>query len=183
MIVMPIVIAIALFGWLGAVMWAGFHPRWKHHAQGPRTEVAGGAFQAVEGGRQLMPIPGHRSAPDDEIAAIVDAQNVDVPSARSPGEPERAGSAARASSASASARSTSTGRSDASEPGNNPTPLVASASRSCGALDPGAIWPLTLGSTFSPFLRCNLQQWEWSQVMRRRRPLQPATTRCQRPGH
>jgi hypothetical protein len=129
-IVMPIVIAIALFSWLGAVMWAGFHPRWKHHAQGPRTEVAGGAFQAVEGGRQLMPIPGHRSAPDDEIAAIVDAQNVDVPAARSAEEPVRAGSTARGSSASASAQGTSTGRNDASDSGNNPTTLVAPSGRS-----------------------------------------------------
>jgi hypothetical protein len=138
LIVMPIVIAVALFSWLTAVMWAGFHPRWKHHSQGPRTEVAGGAFQAIEGGRQLMPIPGHRSAPDDEIAALVEEQdeeqNVNVPAARAPEEREPASSTARSSSASASTRGASVGRTDnpgsgdyppSPGSGNNPPRLVA----------------------------------------------------------
>ncbi len=56
LIVMPIVIAIALAGWISAVFYANAHPR-KAHADHSRTDVAGGTFQAVEGGRQLMPIP------------------------------------------------------------------------------------------------------------------------------
>jgi len=60
-ITIPIVVAIALFSWIFAVLWANRHPRWAHHeaqqAQPLQTEVRGGAFQAVEGGRQLMPIP------------------------------------------------------------------------------------------------------------------------------
>ena len=60
-ITIPIVVAIALFSWVFAVLWANRHPRWAHHIahETPplRTEVRGGAFQAVEGGRQLMPIP------------------------------------------------------------------------------------------------------------------------------
>jgi len=59
LIVIPIVVAIVLFGWLFAVLWASNHPKIKHHEAPPRTEVAGGAFMAVEGGRQLMPIPEH----------------------------------------------------------------------------------------------------------------------------
>lgn len=62
LIVMPIVIAVALFSWLFAVLWASSHPKLKHHEPPPETEVAGGAFRAVEGGRQLMPIPEHRPA-------------------------------------------------------------------------------------------------------------------------
>lgn len=59
-ITIPIVAFIALFGWLGAVMWASTHPRYRTSGNPPRTEVAGGAFRAVDGGRQLMPIPEHR---------------------------------------------------------------------------------------------------------------------------
>jgi len=60
-ITIPIVTAIALFSWLAAVLHANSHPGRRHEIP-IRTEVAGGAFQAVEGGRQLMPIPDHRPA-------------------------------------------------------------------------------------------------------------------------
>ncbi|MGO8961201.1 MAG: hypothetical protein ACLQFR_28100 [Streptosporangiaceae bacterium] len=56
LIVMPIVIAIVLATWIAAVFYANAHPR-KPHAYHARTDVSGGTFQAVEGGRQLMPIP------------------------------------------------------------------------------------------------------------------------------
>jgi hypothetical protein len=59
-ITIPIVAFIALFSWLGAVLWASSHPRYRNHGNPPRTEVSGGAFQAIDGGRQLMPIPEHR---------------------------------------------------------------------------------------------------------------------------
>ena len=55
-IVMPIVISICLVVWLSAVFYANAHPR-KPHAYRSHTDIAGGTFQAVEGGRQLMPIP------------------------------------------------------------------------------------------------------------------------------
>lgn len=71
--VMPIVIAVALASWITLVFYAMSHPRWKHHGPPPRTEVAGGAFEATEGGRQLMPIwgepppvPGQRTAASEE---------------------------------------------------------------------------------------------------------------------
>jgi len=60
-ITIPIVTAIALFSWLAAVLYANSHPGRRQESP-IRTEVAGGAFQAVEGGRQLMPIPDHRPA-------------------------------------------------------------------------------------------------------------------------
>src|SRR5215469_11964191 len=56
--VMPIVIASALTFWISIVLYAHRHPKWKHHGVPPRSEVAGGAFMAVDGGRQLEPIPG-----------------------------------------------------------------------------------------------------------------------------
>jgi hypothetical protein len=61
---MPIVIAIALFSWVAAVLRADTHPQYKHHSRLPRYEVTGGAFQANDGGRQLMPIPGGRPMSD-----------------------------------------------------------------------------------------------------------------------
>jgi hypothetical protein len=61
--VMPIVIAASLTFWISIVLYAHRHPRWKHHGVPPRSEVAGGAFMAVDGGRQLEPIPGERVHP------------------------------------------------------------------------------------------------------------------------
>ncbi len=77
LIVMPIVIAFVLAFWISAVFYANAHPR-KPHPHRVRTDVAGGTFQAVEGGRQLMPIP---------------ERPVDVPAPRSAAEthPEPAG--------------------------------------------------------------------------------------------
>jgi hypothetical protein len=56
LIVMPIVIAFVLAFWISIVFYANAHPR-KPHPYHSRTDVAGGTFEAVEGGRQLMPIP------------------------------------------------------------------------------------------------------------------------------
>lgn len=73
-ITIPIVVAIVLFGWVAAVLHAEKHPHWKRPLPPPRTEVAGGAFRALAGGRQVMPIPeeppagvpGQRAAAGDE---------------------------------------------------------------------------------------------------------------------
>jgi hypothetical protein len=95
--VIPIVVAFALFGWIGAVLHANAHPQYKHHSRLPRYEVTGGAFEANDGGRQLMPIPGGR------------------PMADRPGHEDSAGSAgipaqrAASSGASASASAPGTG--------------------------------------------------------------------------
>jgi hypothetical protein len=67
--VIAIVIVIALFSWLAAVLRADTHPGWKHQSKLPKYEVTGGAFQAQEGGRQLMPIPGERPVPTEEELA------------------------------------------------------------------------------------------------------------------
>ena len=60
--VLPIVIAVCLITWLSLVFWANSHPVRGRYSTDLRTEVRGGSFQAVEGGRQLMPIPEHRPA-------------------------------------------------------------------------------------------------------------------------
>jgi hypothetical protein len=73
-ITIPIVVAIVLFSWIAAVLHAEKHPHWKRPLPPPRTEVAGGAFRALAGGRQVMPIPeeppagvpGQRAAAGDE---------------------------------------------------------------------------------------------------------------------
>jgi hypothetical protein len=67
--IIAIVVALVLFGWIGAVLWADAHPGWKHQSKLPKYEVTGGAFQALDGGRQLMPIPGERPAATEEEAA------------------------------------------------------------------------------------------------------------------
>ncbi|HEY7323280.1 MAG TPA: hypothetical protein VH520_00530 [Streptosporangiaceae bacterium] len=61
-IVLPIVIAVALTTWLSLLFYANAHPSRGRHSVNLPTEVRGGEFQAVEGGRQLMPIPEHRPA-------------------------------------------------------------------------------------------------------------------------
>jgi hypothetical protein len=62
--VIPIVVAFALFSWIFAVLHANAHPQYKHHSRLPRYEVTGGAFEANDGGRQLMPIHGERPVAD-----------------------------------------------------------------------------------------------------------------------
>jgi hypothetical protein len=63
---MPIVIAASLAFWISIVLYALSHPKWKHHGVPPRSEVAGGSFMALDGGRQLEPIP---ERPAHEIPA------------------------------------------------------------------------------------------------------------------
>jgi hypothetical protein len=61
-IVLPIVIALSLTTWLSLLFYANAHPSRGRYSADLPTEVRGGSFQAVEGGRQLMPIPEHRPA-------------------------------------------------------------------------------------------------------------------------
>jgi hypothetical protein len=68
-IVLPIVIAICLVTWLSMVFWANAHPHRGRYSTDLRSEVRGGSFQAMEGGRQLMPIPEHRPAVPGQRAA------------------------------------------------------------------------------------------------------------------
>ena len=76
-IVMPIVIAVALATWISAVFYANAHPTRGRYSADLRTEVRGGSFQAVEGGRQLMPIPEHRPAvPGQRPAAAEETYRV-----------------------------------------------------------------------------------------------------------
>jgi len=66
---MPIVIALCLIIWLSAIFYANAHPSRGRHSVDIRTEVRGGSFQAVEGGRQLEPIPGHGPAVPSQRSA------------------------------------------------------------------------------------------------------------------
>jgi hypothetical protein len=68
-IVLPIVIAVCLVTWLSMVFYANAHPSRGRYSTDLRTEVRGGSFQAVEGGRQLMPIPEHRPVVPGQRAA------------------------------------------------------------------------------------------------------------------
>ncbi len=81
-IVMPIVIALCLVFWISLVYYASAHPKWKHQGRPPRTEVAGGAFEATHSGRQLEPlwgepvsgIPSPRPAAGSETYQPADAE-------------------------------------------------------------------------------------------------------------
>ena len=73
-IVLPIVIAVALITWLSLLFYANAHPSRGRYSSDLPTEVRGGEFQAVEGGRQLMPIPEHRPAvPGQRQAAATES--------------------------------------------------------------------------------------------------------------
>ena len=47
-------------------LWADTHPGWKQKNVPPKYEVTGGSFEAVDGGRQVMPRPGGRPIPTQE---------------------------------------------------------------------------------------------------------------------
>src|SRR5262245_18656414 len=79
-----IVVSLALAGWLTAVLRADTHHKWKHHSNLPKYEVTGGAFQAVDGGRQVMPLPGERPVPVSEEEEMLRAR--DVPAQRTAAE-------------------------------------------------------------------------------------------------
>jgi hypothetical protein len=67
----PIVVAIFLAIWIGALFYADIHPEHKRRSKLPQYEVTGGAFQARDGGRQLMPLPERPPIPTEaeKIAA------------------------------------------------------------------------------------------------------------------
>ncbi|MDA8318206.1 MAG: hypothetical protein M0030_00110 [Actinomycetota bacterium] len=81
--IMAAAFVIALATWLGLVFYADSHPHGKAGESSPHREIMGGSFEAREGGRQVMPIPG-------------------VPPAREPGHDELAESGSQAESAGAS---------------------------------------------------------------------------------
>jgi hypothetical protein len=81
-IVLPIVIAVSLTTWLSLLFYANAHPSRGRYSSDLPTEVRGGSFQAVEGGRQLMPIPEHRPAvPGQRQAAATDTYQASAASA------------------------------------------------------------------------------------------------------
>jgi len=75
-IVLPIVIALSLTTWLSLLFYANAHPFRGRHSTDLPTEVRGGEFQAVEGGRQLMPIPEHRPAVPAQRQAAAETYRV-----------------------------------------------------------------------------------------------------------
>ncbi len=92
-IVLPIVIAVCLVTWLSMVFWANAHPTRGRYSTDLRTEVRGGSFQAVEGGRQLMPIPERRPAVPGQRPAAA-AETYQAPSGASASATATATSAA-----------------------------------------------------------------------------------------
>jgi hypothetical protein len=89
-IVLPIVIAVALTTWLSLLFYANAHPTRGRYSSNLPTEVRGGSFQAVEGGRQLMPIPEHRPAvPGQRQAAAADTYQ--APASATAADTEHAG--------------------------------------------------------------------------------------------
>ena len=87
-IVLPIVIAVSLTTWLSLLFYANAHPHRGRYSSNLPTEVRGGSFQAVEGGRQLMPIPEHRPAvPGQREAAGSETYRVPAGSTTGPKAP------------------------------------------------------------------------------------------------
>jgi hypothetical protein len=100
--VIPIVVVVVLFSWVAAVLHANAHPQYKHHSRLPRYEVTGGAFEANDGGRQLMPIHGGRPIADRPGYAASGA-SAEIPAQRA------ASSTASTSSATSSTSAASAG--------------------------------------------------------------------------
>jgi hypothetical protein len=91
-IVIPIISFLGVFCWVSAVLWAGSHPVWKHKGVPPRNEVAGGSFMAIDGGRQLEPIPG-KPAPEIPVQRLAAPQETYQPADAEPMDAESAHSA------------------------------------------------------------------------------------------
>jgi hypothetical protein len=72
-IVIPIISFLAVLFWVSIVLYASTHPAWKHKGVPPRSEVAGGSFMAVDGGRQLEPIPG-KPAPEIPVQRLAEPE-------------------------------------------------------------------------------------------------------------
>lgn len=88
-IVLPIVIFLALSTWLGMLFYANAHPHRGRYQRRLPTEVQGGAFQAVESGRQLMPIPHHARAEVPGQREAAESENYRVPEEETAQEAER----------------------------------------------------------------------------------------------
>jgi hypothetical protein len=114
-IVMPIVIALALAFWISLVYYASFHPRWKHQHRPPRTEVAGGAFEATHSGRQLAPLWGEPVEAIPQPREAVTAESYRAADAKT-AEQQRSASTAGAG-AGARAGATATGSPPPTESG------------------------------------------------------------------
>jgi hypothetical protein len=63
--IMAVAFAAALAVWIGIVFRADRHPSRRAQDSSPHREVMGGAFEAREGGRQLMPDPGAALVPEE----------------------------------------------------------------------------------------------------------------------
>jgi hypothetical protein len=61
----PIVAALALAVWIFMCFYADAHPVHKRADKELPYEVTGGAFEARDGGRQLMPVPERRPMPTE----------------------------------------------------------------------------------------------------------------------
>jgi hypothetical protein len=77
-IVIPIISFLAVLFWVSIVLYASTHPAWKHKGVPPRSEVAGGSFMAVDGGRQLEPIPG-KPAPEIPVQRLAEPEETYQP--------------------------------------------------------------------------------------------------------
>jgi hypothetical protein len=91
---MPIVIALGLITWISGVFYANAHPTKGQHSVDLRTEVRGGSFQAVEGGRQLEPIPGHVPAVPGQRSATASETYQPQSATAEPRDPEESRSLA-----------------------------------------------------------------------------------------
>ncbi len=68
--IMAVAFAAAMAAWITLVFRAGRHaPHRPPPESGPHREVVGGAFDAREGGRQVMPDPGSPLVPETDRPA------------------------------------------------------------------------------------------------------------------
>ena len=87
--IMAIAFVAALATWLLLVFNADRHPHARSHESLPHREVMGGEFEARDGGRQVMPIPGQASRPAEPVPGAA-AEHGGVPSQRTSPQHEQA---------------------------------------------------------------------------------------------
>jgi len=68
--VMAVAFASALTVWITLVFRAGRNVPHRQHDSTPHREVVGGAFQAHEGGRQVMPDPSEPLVPEPRSGQV-----------------------------------------------------------------------------------------------------------------
>ena len=89
--IMALAFALALTTWIGLVFMASRHPGGKAQESWPHRDVMGGAFSAMQGGRQVVPDPRVPPQSEAELEAEAEAQRKAAATTPAPRESPESG--------------------------------------------------------------------------------------------